>query len=206
MASYAPCRSHGVHKWLLVQPWHCLSFHLLLDPVETPWKPCETWWVNLKCVLRRRHSLAKQMILRHWDFPQGSLVILLIRDRLVLHFLRWVKSCREIDWWSIPGWKFWRRRSSIGRPGMSGISGLVHPSGMPNWSPGTSDWSPGMPDWSPGSSDSIGLHLFNDDTRPQRHFSHLSQVGFSQLFMLCKWITECSGVVKVAINTRAEFC
>ena len=43
----------------------------------------------------------------------------------------------------------------------------------------------------------IGLHLFNDDTRPQRHISRLSQGGFSQLFMLCKRITECSDVVKV---------
>ena len=43
----------------------------------------------------------------------------------------------------------------------------------------------------------IGLHLFDDDTRPQRHISCFSQVGFSQLFMFCKRITECRGVVKV---------
>ena len=47
------------------------------------------------------------------------------------------------------------------------------------------------------SVDWIGLHMFNYDTRPQRHISRLSQVGFSQLFMLCKRITESSGVVKV---------
>ena len=35
----------------------------------------------------------------------------------------------------------------------------------------------------------IGLHLFNDDTRPQRHINCLPQVGFSQLFMLYKQIT-----------------
>ena len=127
----------------------CLSLHLLLDPEEMPWKPCETW---LKHALRRRHSLAKQLILRRWDFPLESLIIFLIRGRLVLHFLRWVKSCREIDWWSIPGWRFWRGWSSNGRSGASGISGLVHPSGTHDWRPGTSDWSPGTPDWSPGSS------------------------------------------------------
>ena len=40
------------------------------------------------------------------------------------------------------------------------------------------------------------LHLF-DDTRPQRHISRLSQVGFSQLFMVCKRLTERNDVVKV---------
>ena len=48
-----------------------------------------------------------------------------------------------------------------------------------------------------GELDWIGLHLFNDDTRPQRHISRLPQVGFSQLFMLYKRITESSGVVKM---------
>ena len=43
----------------------------------------------------------------------------------------------------------------------------------------------------------IGLHLFNEDTRPQRHISRLPQAGFSQLFMLYKQITESSGVVKM---------
>ena len=35
----------------------------------------------------------------------------------------------------------------------------------------------------------IGLHLFNDDTRPQRHIRRLPQVGFFQPFMLYKQIT-----------------
>ena len=43
----------------------------------------------------------------------------------------------------------------------------------------------------------IGLHLLNDDTRPQRPISRLPQVGFSQLFMLYRQITESNGVVKM---------
>ena len=43
----------------------------------------------------------------------------------------------------------------------------------------------------------ILCYLFNDDTYPQIHYSRLPQVGFSQLFILCKHITEYSGVVKV---------
>ena len=62
------------------------------------------------------------------------------------------QRCGKIDQWSIPGSRFWRGGSSNQRPWMSGISGLVYPSGTSDWSPGSSVWSPGTPDWSPGSS------------------------------------------------------
>ena len=109
-------------------------------------------WVDLEHALRWRHSLAKQLILRHWNFPLRSIVIFLVRNRPVLNFFLCVHRCGKIDWWSIPGSRFWRGGSSHRRPWTSGISGLIYPSGTSDWSPGSSVWSPGTPDWSPGSS------------------------------------------------------
>ena len=130
----------------------CPSLHFLLDLEETPGSPARLGWINLERALRWRYGLAKQVILRRRYFPLRSLVIFLVRDRLVLHFLLCIQSCAKIDWWSTPGTRFGRWRSSNERPGTSGISGLLHPSGTPDRIPGMSDWSPSTLNWSIGSS------------------------------------------------------
>ena len=81
-----------------------------------------------------------------------SLVIFLVRDRPVLDFVFSVQSCRKVDWWSIPGARFWGGRPSNGRSRTHGISGFIHPSGTSDGHPGSSVWSPGMPGWSLWSS------------------------------------------------------
>ena len=63
-----------------------------------------------------------------------------------------VQSCRKVDWWSIPGARFWGGRPSNGRSRTHGISGFIHPSGTSDRRPGSSVWSPGTPGWSLWSS------------------------------------------------------
>ena len=66
------------------------------------------------------------------------------QKRLIPDVLCHVKSCREVHWWSIPGWRLWWRRSSDRRPGSGGTPGLIHPPVSPDWSPGSSGWSLGI--------------------------------------------------------------
>ena len=82
-------------------------------------------WVEFIRSLRRCYCLSKQLVLRQWYFPMGSLFILFIGERLVLNILCHVKSCREVHWWSIPGWKLWWRRSSDRRPGSCFLTGVL---------------------------------------------------------------------------------
>ena len=147
--SYARCRSHGVHQRRLIQPGNSV-WGLSLSQIHQrcPGSPALTLNVPLDDVTAWRNSWYCGAETFFWDPSSSSSSELALSLTLSSVFRAAEKSTGEASLVQDSE----EEDLDNARSWTSGISGLVHPSGTPDWSPGSSVWSPGMPDWSPGSS------------------------------------------------------